>query len=87
MAPWEGIAGVPDFLILVIEVGSLGRKSLFLHLLPFPPLFLVKELLYLQHHPYVEVMPIQVANSGTSVAAVPGVPRVPLETVETFPSG
>lgn len=32
----KGIAGVPDFRILVIEVGSLGRKNLLLYLLPFP---------------------------------------------------
>lgn len=51
------------------------------------PFHLVKKLLDLHHHPYIEVMPIQVANSGTSVAAVPGVPRVPLETLEAFPRG
>lgn len=75
------ITGVLDFLIRVIAVEPLGGR-LFLHLLLFPPLFLAKELLGLQHHPGIEAVPAQVAVSGALVA---GVPEAFLGTLEAIP--
>lgn len=75
------VTGVLDFLIRVIVAEPL-RRGLLLHLLLFPPLFLAKELLSLQHDPGVEAVPAQVAISGALVAGVPG---ILLGALEAFP--
>ena len=67
------ITGVLNFFVLVIIVEPLRSRRLLLHLLPFLPLFLAKELLGFQHHPSIEVLYhwSQAALSGPLIAGEP----------------